>query len=61
MTGLPDVPENYHTVSYELREHGSATRVMLTQDNNADEAEAERAAKNWEMMLGGLKRTVEEG
>jgi uncharacterized protein YndB with AHSA1/START domain len=61
MTGLPDVPENYHTVSYEIDERGGTTHLSLSQDNNGDEAEAERATQTWEMMLAALKRTVEAG
>jgi uncharacterized protein YndB with AHSA1/START domain len=61
MSGLPDKPESYHTLTFRLDEHGQTTRVLLTQDNNGDEAEAQQAAENWQMMLGGLKKTVEEG
>lgn len=61
MSGLPDKPENYHNLSYELHEHGSATHLSLSQDNNKDEAEAARSTQNWRAMLAGLKRTVEEG
>jgi Activator of Hsp90 ATPase homolog 1-like protein len=58
---LADVPENYHTVSYQLDEHGGTTHPSLSQDNNGDEAEAQRATQNWDMMLTALKRTVEDG
>lgn len=61
MTGLPDTPENYHTLTFQLHEHDGITYVSLSQDNNADEAEAQRATENWNMMLSGLKKTVEEG
>lgn len=60
-TGLPDVPENYHTITYEIDERGGITHLSLSQDNNGDEAEAQRSAKNWEMMLAALKKTVEAG
>jgi len=59
MTGLPDKPENYHTITYDLEDRGGSTRVSLRQDNNGDEAEAARATENWTMMLAGLKKTVE--
>jgi uncharacterized protein YndB with AHSA1/START domain len=61
MSGLPDEPESYHTLTFRLDEHGQTTRVLLTQDNNGDEAEAQQATENWQTMLGGLKKTVEEG
>jgi uncharacterized protein YndB with AHSA1/START domain len=60
MTGLPDEPENYHTITYEIDNLGDTTRLSLSQDNNKDEAEVEHATENWSVMLSGLKKTVEE-
>ena len=57
--GLPDVPENYHTITYTLRGEVGGTRLELTQDNNASDAEAEHSAANWKQMLEGLKSVVE--
>ncbi|OMC52771.1 ATPase [Mycobacterium sp. IS-836] len=59
MTGLPDKPENYHTLTYELTSTNSGTRVKLSQDNNASPDESNRAEANWTSMLSGLKKTVE--
>jgi uncharacterized protein YndB with AHSA1/START domain len=59
MSGLPDEPQNYHTLTYDLDERGAGTRVTLSQDNNGSEDEAERSTANWETVLKGLKRTVE--
>lgn len=59
LSGAPDVPESYHTVTVELSEEGSVTRVLLTQDNNPTEEAREHSEKNWEMMLSGLKKHVE--
>lgn len=59
LSGAADLPENYHTVTIELTEAGPATRVVLTQDNNATEQAREHSEKNWEQMLGGLKKYVE--
>ena len=59
MTGLPDEPENYHTLAYDITDRPGGTHVRLQQDNNADDAEADRNAKNWQMLLAGLKETVE--
>ena len=56
-----DVPENYHTLLYELTANGDTTRVSLSQDKNASVDEANRAKGNWEMMLRGLKEVVEGG
>ncbi len=59
LAGLPDVPENYHTVTIELTGDGSRTDVTLSQDNNATEEGREHSEKNWSMMLQGLKKLVE--
>ena len=59
LTGQEDKPENYHTLVYTLDEHNGGTRVSLTQDNCADEQEAEQFSANWQQMLDGLKAHVE--
>ena len=59
MTGAPDEPESYHTLTYVITERGDTTHLVLSQDNNGDEAEAERAGEMWTTMLAGLKKTVE--
>ena len=59
MTGLPDKPENYHTVTIELADNTPNTVVRLTQDNNATEEEKTHSEKNWGMMLDGLKELLE--
>ena len=60
LTGEPDIPENYHTVTIELKPNGSQTDVSLSQDNNRTEDARDHSRKNWEMMLGGLKTFVEK-
>jgi uncharacterized protein YndB with AHSA1/START domain len=59
LSGKPDTPENYHTVTIDLAGEGKRTRVSLSQDNNATEEERDHSTKNWEMMLAGLKKYVE--
>jgi uncharacterized protein YndB with AHSA1/START domain len=58
-SGEEDVPENYHTLVYELEESGGKTHVSLSQDNNKSEEAAERSRANWDKMLSGLKEVVE--
>jgi uncharacterized protein YndB with AHSA1/START domain len=60
LAGLPDAPENYHTVTIELSDVGEQTRVSLAQDNNPDEQAREHSEKNWAMMLTGLKTFLEQ-
>jgi uncharacterized protein YndB with AHSA1/START domain len=59
LSGLPEKPENFHTVTIDLVDRGQQTLVALSQDNNADEKEREHSQKNWEMMLSGLKKLLE--
>ena len=59
LSGVPDSPENYHTVTYKLAGTDGTTQVSLTQDNNASEDEKAESEKNWMMILDGLKKLVE--
>ncbi|MDQ2782889.1 MAG: SRPBCC domain-containing protein [Actinomycetota bacterium] len=59
LTGQDDVPESYHTLVYTLEDRDGGTQVSVTQDNNADQDEADRNSQAWTQMLDGLKQTVE--
>ena len=60
MSGKPDVSENYHTVTIKLDGGEDSSEVTLTQDNNANEKARDESEHNWQLMLAGLKRYVEE-
>ena len=59
LSGKADIPENYNVVTYELREAGSHTRVLVTHGNNPDQAMVNESEKTWTMILGRLKTAVE--
>ncbi|MCU1443153.1 MAG: activator of ATPase 1 family protein [Cryobacterium sp.] len=59
LSGLDDVPENYHTVTYTLEDDGGGTRLTLTQDNNADAEAAAHSEQNWNTMLESLRALLE--
>ena len=59
LSGLPDKPENYHTVTIELAGDGSSTVVTLSQDNNPTAEARQHAEENWRMVLDGLKKLLE--
>jgi uncharacterized protein YndB with AHSA1/START domain len=61
LSGQEDVPENYHTLVYELESRGPKTRLALSQDGNPTEEAARHSQENWEKMLSGLKEVVEKG
>ena len=60
LSGLPDKPESYHTVTIDLSDEGKQTRISLTQDKNSSEQEREHSEQNWGMMLAGLKKFLEQ-
>jgi uncharacterized protein YndB with AHSA1/START domain len=59
LSGVPDLPENYHDVTVELCADGDETVVSLSQDNNPTEEARDHSKRNWEMMLTGLKELLE--
>jgi uncharacterized protein YndB with AHSA1/START domain len=59
MTGQPDIPENYHTVTFELIPRGGGTELTIRQTNAASEEEREHSEANWAQVLGSLKQHVE--
>ena len=60
LSGLPDKPENYHTVTVELSADGNRTLVTLDQDNNASEEARAHSEGDWEIMLASLKEFLEQ-
>lgn len=59
LSGLPDTPDNYHTITIDLSTEGRATRISLAQDNNPTEQAREHSEKNWTSMLAALKKYLE--
>ena len=59
LTGKPDLPEHYHTVTIELSSQNGVTAITLSQDNNPDEQTREHTAAFWQAMLERLKTLLE--
>ena len=59
LSGVPDEPQNYHTVTIELAPEGAGTSVILTQDGSTTEEARAHSEENWRTMLDGLRRYVE--
>lgn len=59
LSGVADIPENYHTMTYELSDVGGSTQVSLSQDNNASEEDLKHSQQMWDSMLAGLKKLLE--
>lgn len=60
LSGVPDAPENYHTVTYDLEARDDKTELTITQDNNASEDEKLHSEENWKAVLVGLKNLLEQ-
>ena len=60
LSGQPDKPENYHTVTIELSSAEAKTLVSLSQDNNPTEEARKHSEENWKTMLANLKKFLEE-
>jgi len=60
LSGNPDTPDNYHTVTMQLSEQGANTKLSLFQDNTPNEQSREYTAKKWQGMLETLKKMLEK-
>jgi uncharacterized protein YndB with AHSA1/START domain len=58
LTGQPDAPENYHTLSWTIEGDGPVT-LTLSQDNNASEEEAAHSKQMWDSLVDTVKEIAE--
>ena len=61
MSGIPDKPENYVTITYHLKEENGKTRLTITQENIPDEKTKTHSEQNWNKVIADLKNLVENG
>lgn len=59
-SGLPDSPENYSVITFELTPIDNATMLTLTHSHFPNETLYEHTDKNWDMTLGLMKKIVEK-
>jgi uncharacterized protein YndB with AHSA1/START domain len=59
LSGLPDVPENYHVVTYALAEKDGQTALTITQANNRSQEEVDESRNTWRTVLGNIKKLLE--
>lgn len=59
LSGVPDLPENYHRLTYVLTPERGGTRIALDQGNNPTEEAAEHSRQNWAQMLDGIRQVAE--
>jgi uncharacterized protein YndB with AHSA1/START domain len=59
VSGVPDLPENYQTVSWRLEEHEGQTDLTVTDDNIRSEEARATSDQAWVAALTKLKELVE--
>ena len=60
LSGSSDIPENYHTVWYELAAEEDGTHLTISQDNNPSEDEQKQNEQFWGTVLQGIKKLIEQ-
>jgi uncharacterized protein YndB with AHSA1/START domain len=58
-SGVPDSPENYERVAWDLAERGDQTELTITEVNLQSEEAKATSEKSWEMVLANLKGLLE--
>lgn len=56
---LPDDPENYERVSWELTEHDDGTELTIRESNLASEEAKTTSEQSWQAVLENLKKLLE--
>jgi uncharacterized protein YndB with AHSA1/START domain len=59
-SNLPDAPENYANISYELTEEDGETMLTIKQENVANEESRKQSEENWAYVLKNLKDLLEK-
>ena len=58
-SSLPDNPENYAIVTFDLQPQAQSTRLTVTQDRCTSEESRQHSGQNWNMVLKSIKEIVE--
>ncbi|MEV0273765.1 SRPBCC family protein [Hamadaea sp. NPDC050747] len=58
LSGLPDEPDNYHVVTFDLVPVGDETAVTITQTNAGSEEEVRHSEQMWGDVLAVLRDSV---
>ena len=59
VSGLPDAPEHYQVVTWDLAPHDGGTEVRITESNLPSDEAAKTSEQGWKSALGALKELVE--
>lgn len=59
-SGGTEDPKSHRIITYTLESTGDQTVLTVVQDNNPDAAATEESTRNWQYILGGLKKLLEK-
>lgn len=59
-SNLPDTPDNYSVVTFELKADGDKTNIAVSQSNFPDETSRSHSEANWKQVLSSLKTLLEQ-
>jgi len=59
-SGLPDQPEYYHIITYQLAAENDHTKLTLTEENLTSQDMKEQSGKLWDMIFDNLKKLLEK-
>jgi uncharacterized protein YndB with AHSA1/START domain len=59
-SGLPDLPENYSTITYQLHAEGQGTVLTMTQQGFKDGKSFNDSKEGWKIVLDNLKKLLSE-
>jgi uncharacterized protein YndB with AHSA1/START domain len=59
-SNLPDVPENYNNITYELHDEAGQTVLNVKQENIENEEKRQHSEKGWGDVLHNLKQLLEK-
>lgn len=59
-SNLPDDPENYSIVTYEINSEGDSTILRVTQKGFKDEKSRDDSVKGWNFVLDNMKKLLKK-
>ena len=57
-SGLPDLPENYGIITYQLKSLDSGTELKVTQEGFKDEKAWSNSKNGWKFVIENLKKLL---
>jgi len=60
LSGIPDVPENYYTVTFRVYPGKGKTVLSVSQNDLTNEQARVDSRKTWAMVLGSIKQLLEK-